>query len=196
MKDVVILHAVLPAALAAERAGWLLARLPYARRLELERRDAAMQAASLLATELVLEAVARLRGEPPDVSRLRFPQQRKPYLEDGSWFSVSHSGRRVAVAASDRCDVGIDVEDIGGPTAPAELDRWTAIEATLKATGCGLRQARDVRLACDLSTGEVSGQLVHLRRIRIAPDCVARLATRQPVHAVTVEEWRGAAAGG
>jgi phosphopantetheinyl transferase len=196
MSDVVVLHAVLTKALDAARAEWLMARLPYARRLELERRDAAAQAASLLATELVLEAVARLRGEPPDISRLRFPQQRKPYLEDGSWFSVSHSSKRVVVAASDRCDVGIDVEDTGGPAGPAELDRWTAIEATLKAAGCGLRQARDVRLACDLSTGEVSGQLVHLRRIVIAPDCIARLATRQPVHAVTVAEWGEAAAGG
>jgi hypothetical protein len=68
--------------------------------------------------------------------------------------------------------------------------------ATLKATGCGLRQARDVRLACDLSTGEVSGQLVHLRRITIAPDCIARLATRQPVHAVAVAEWGGTAEDG
>ena len=196
MSDVVVLHAVLPEALDAARAEWLMARLPYARRLELEQRDAAARTASLLATELVLAAVARLRGEPPDISRLRFPQQQKPYLEDGSYFSVSHSGKRVVVAASDRCDVGIDVEDLGGPTGPAELDRWTAIEATLKATGCGLRQARDVRLACDLSTGEVSGQLVHLRRIVIAPDCIARLATRQPVHAVAVAEWGGAAAGG
>jgi phosphopantetheinyl transferase len=196
MSDVVVLHAVLPEALDAARAEWLLARLPYARRLELEQRDAAARTASLLATELVLAAVARLRGEPPDISRLRFPQQRKPYLEDGPCFSVSHSGKRVVVAASDRCDVGIDVEDTGGPTGPAELDRWTAIEATLKATGCGLRQARDVRLACDLSTGEVSGQLVHLRRIVIAPDCIARLATRQPVHAVAVAEWGEAAAGG
>jgi len=196
MSDVVVLHAVLPGALDAARAEWLLARLQYARRLELEQRDAAARAASLLATELVIEAVARLRGEPPDISRLRFPQQQKPYLEDGSWFSVSHSGRRVVVAASDCCDVGIDVEDTGGPTGPAALERWTAIEATLKATGCGLRQARDVRLARDLSTGEVSGQLVHLRRIGIAPDCIARLATRQPVHAVTVAEWGGASTGG
>lgn len=190
MNDVVVLHAVLTAAPDAARAEWLLTRLPYARRLELEQRDAAVRAASLLATELVLDAVARVRGELPDISRLRFPQQQKPYLEDGSWFSVSHSARRVVVAVSDRCELGIDIEDIDGPNAPDRLERWTAIEATLKAAGCGLPQVRDVRLAADLSTGEVSGQLVHLRPIGIAPDCIARLATRQPVNAVAVEEWR------
>jgi phosphopantetheinyl transferase len=195
MNDVVVLHAVLTAAPDAARAEWLLTRLPYARRLELEQRDAAVRAASLLATELVLDAVARLRGEPPDISRLRFPQQQKPYLEDGSWFSVSHSARRVVVAASDRCEVGIDIEDVGGPRAPDGLDRWTAIEATLKAAGRGLPQLRDVRLASDLSTGEVSGQLVHLRPITIAPDCIASLATRQPVNAVAVEEWQRTARG-
>ena len=195
MNDVVVLHAVLTAAPDAARAEWLLTRLPYARRLELEQRDAAVRAASLLATELVLDAVARLRGEPPDISRLRFPQQQKPYLEDGSWFSVSHSARRVVVAASDRCEVGIDIEDVGGPRAPDGLDRWTAIEATLKAAGRGLPQLREVRLACDLSTGEVSGQLVHLRPITIAPDCIASLATRQPVNAVAVEEWQRTARG-
>jgi phosphopantetheinyl transferase len=195
MNDVVVLHAVLTAAPDAARAEWLLTRLPYARRLELEQRDAAVRAASLLATELVLDAVARLRGEPPDISRLRFPQQQKPYLEDGSWFSVSHSARRVVVAASDRCEVGIDIEDVGGPKAPDGLDRWTAIEATLKAAGRGLPQLRDVRLASDLSTGEVSGQLVHLRPITIAPDCIASLATRQPVNAVAVEEWQRTARG-
>jgi hypothetical protein len=35
----------------------------------------------------------------------------------------------------------------------------------------------------------VSGQLVHLRGIAIAPDSVARLATLQPVAAVRVAEW-------
>jgi hypothetical protein len=189
MSEVMVLHAARLTAVDAARAQWLLDRLPYARRLELERRDAAARAASLLALELVLEAVTRLRGACPDLSRLRFPAGHKPSFGDGPWFSVSHSRTRVAVAASDRCDVGIDVEDRNGLADPAALDRWTAIEATLKAAGCGLRYLREVRLAADLSTGEVSGQLVHLRGIAIAPDSVAHLATLQPVAAVRVAEW-------
>lgn len=189
MSDVLVLHAARMAALDAARAEWLLDRLPYARRLELERRDAAGRAASLLALELLLEAVARLRGGFPDLSQLRFPAGHKPSFRDGPWFSVSHSRARVAVAASDRCDVGIDVEDRNGRADPAALDRWTAIEATLKAVGCGLRHSREVRLAGDLATGEVSGQLVYLRGIALAPDSVARLATLQPVAELRVEEW-------
>jgi hypothetical protein len=189
MSEVMVLHAARLTAVDAARAQWLLDRLPYARRLELARRDAAARAASLLALELVLEAVTRLRGACPDMSRLSFPAGHKPSFSDGPWFSVSHSRTRVAVAASDRCDVGIDVEDRNGLADPAALDRWTAIEATLKAAGCGLRYLREVRLAADLSTGEVSGQLVHLRGIAIAPDSVAHLATLQPVAAVRVAEW-------
>jgi phosphopantetheinyl transferase len=189
MSDVIVLHAARTAVLAAARAQWFLDRLPYARRLELERRDGAERAASLLALELLLEAVTRLRGACPDLERLRFPQGHKPSLEHGPWFSVTHSRTRVAIAASDRCDVGIDVEDRDGRADPAALDRWTAIEATLKAAGCGLRHAREVRLAGDLSTGEVSGQIVHLRGVAIAPDSVAHLATVQPVATVWVEQW-------
>jgi phosphopantetheinyl transferase len=189
MSDVMVLHAARKATVDAVRADWLLDRLPYARRLDLERRDAAARAASLLALELVLEAVTRLRGAPPDMSRLRFPAGHKPSFSDGPWFSVSHSRTRVAIAVSDRCDLGIDVEDRNGVADPAALDRWTAIEATLKAAGCGLRHSREVRLAGDLATGEVSGQVVHLRGIALAPDCVARLATLLPVAAVRVEEW-------
>lgn len=198
MRDVMVLHAARKTAVDTVRAQWLLDRLPYARRLELERRDAAARAASLLALELVLEAATRLRGALPDMSRLRFPAGRKPSFSDGPWFSVSHSRTRVAIAASDRCDVGIDVEDRNGRADPAALDRWTAIEATLKAAGCGLRHSCEVRLAGDLATGAVAGQLVYLRSIAIAPDSVARLATLQPVAAVRVQEWGadGGVAGG
>lgn len=189
MSDVMVLHAARTAAVDAARAEWLLDRLPYARRLELERRDAAARAASLLALELLLEAATRLRGAGPDMSRLRFPAGHKPSFSGGPWFSVSHSRSRVAIAVSDRCDLGIDVEDRNGLADPAALDRWTAIEATLKAAGCGLRHSREVRLAGDLATGEVSGRVVHLRGIALAPDSVARLATLLPVAAVRVEEW-------
>jgi phosphopantetheinyl transferase len=189
MTDVMVLHAELPAILDAARQRSLLERLPYARRLELERRSDTDRAASLRGVELVLVAAARLRGTPARLDSLRYPEGRKPYLEQGPWFSVSHCSGRVAVAVSDRCDVGIDVEDLGGRADAAGLDRWTATEATLKAAGAGLARARDVRLAADLATGEVSGRLVHLRRLQIAPGCVACLGTLGVVTGVRVDEW-------
>src|SRR5512137_2583585 len=108
MPDVTILHAPLPFDLPATRAAWLLARLPYARRLELESRDPAARSASLLGLELLLEGVQRLRGRVPELARLSFPQGGKPRLDGGPWFSTSHTASRVAVALSEGCDLGID----------------------------------------------------------------------------------------
>jgi hypothetical protein len=189
MNAVMVLHAALPGDMAPVRAGLLLQRLPYAHRLELERRDAAARSASLLGLQLVLDGAARLRGTPHDVSRLRFPADGKPYCEGGPWFSVSHSRTRVAVALSDCCDLGIDVEDRGkGPADGDVRERWTAIEATLKAAGSGLRRARDVQLAADLATARIDDRTVYTRSVALAPDCVARIASWQPVQRVVVEE--------
>lgn len=189
MSDVMVLHAALPGQLAAGRERHLLARLPYARRLELERRDDAARTTSLLALELLADGIARLRGRSLDIGALRFPADGRPFLEGGPWFSVSHSRTRLAVALSDRCEVGIDVEDLGAGNADREaLERWTAIEATLKALGASLRQAHDVRFTADLATAELAGLVVHTRGIELESDCVARIATREPVGSVVVEE--------
>lgn len=184
-----VLHAGLPGQLAAGRERHLLARLPYARRLELERRDDAARTTSLLALELLADGITRLRGGSLDMGVLRFPADGKPFLEGGPWFSVSHCRTRLAIALSDRCEIGIDVEDLGPGHADREaLERWTAVEATLKALGAGLRQAHDVRFTTDFSTAELAGVLVHTRSIELASDCVARIATREPVVTVVVEE--------
>lgn len=188
MNDVMVLHAALRSGVDAARAASLLERLPYARRLELERRDEAARAASLLGLDLLLDGVARQRGAPLDTCLLRFPDGGRPYLEGGPWFSVSHSRTRVAVALSDRCELGLDLEDLG--PAPADrdtLERWTAVEATLKAAGSGLRHAREVRLSADLATAVIVGRTVYTRSVALAPDCVSRIATWVPVERVLVE---------
>jgi hypothetical protein len=187
MTDVIVFHAARPGHFDAARAAALLERLPYARRLELERRDCAARTASLRGLELLRDGVARLRGAPLDMSQLRFPVDRKPYLEGGPWFSISHSTSRVAVALSDRCDLGIDVEDLGAARGGrAALERWTATEAALKAIGYGVRAALDVRLAADLATAQLADQVVYTRSVALSPDCLARIATRQPVWQVVV----------
>jgi phosphopantetheinyl transferase len=193
MTDVLVLHAALPGAGDAGLAATLLAQLPYGRRLELERRDAAVRLASLAGTALVLAGAERLRGRPAGVAQLHFPQDGKPSLADGPWFSVSHSGRRVAVALSERGEVGLDLEDMlpdAGARGPGRgsLERWTATEAALKAVGAGVRAARDLRLSEDRSVATLAAAVIHLRSLALAGNCVASLATLVPVSEVTVVE--------
>lgn len=189
MSDVIVLHAA--------RAGQgdqgveqtLLERLPYAYRLDLERRDSAARSASLQGLGLLAEGILLIRGVALDPSRLRFPEGGKPSLEGGPHFSISHSSCRVAVALSERCELGLDIEDVGTHgRSRTELERWTAVEASLKALGEGLRRTADVRLSPDLSTALLAGALVHLRSVALAADCIAALATREPVGRVEVRE--------
>jgi len=195
MTDVLILHATLPAATDSGPAPALLAQLPYARRLELERRDPAARLASLAATALVLTGAGRLRGRPVDLSQLRFPQGGKPSLADGPSFSVSHSGRRVAAALCEDGEVGLDLEEMpAGKDArdpvSLSLGQWTATEAALKSVGAGLRSAREVRLSEDCSLAMLGGAVIHLRPLELAAGCVACLATSVVVVQVIIEEVR------
>ena len=192
MGDVIVLHATCAGQGLAAPERLLLERLPYAHRLELERRPAAARTASLRGLCLLAEGFRRLRQAAFDPSRLHFPQGGKPLLKGGPQFSVSHSARRVAVAVSECHELGLDLEDVGTHARTcAELERWTAVEASLKVLGNGLRRAPQVRLAPDLATAECAGILVHLRRVDLAPGCVATLATREPVGAVLVEAAEG-----
>lgn len=194
MTDVLVLHAVLPREDDAGLAATLLAQLPYGRRLELERRDAAARLASLAGIALVLAGAGRLRGRRVEPAQLRFPLGGKPMLTGGPWFSVSHSGNRVAAALSDRGDVGLDLEDapVGNaaadPETTASLGRWTATEAVLKAVGAGIRSAGDVRLSADRSVAQLDGEVLYLRPLALAEDCVACLATRVAVSGVSIEQ--------
>lgn len=192
MSEVIVLHADLAGQGDPGREQAMLGRLPYAYRLEIGRRDAAARAASLRALCLLAEGVARLRGAPLDPSQLRFPYGGKPSLDSGPQFSISHSPRRVVVALSEQHELGVDVEEIGAHgRGRAALERWTAVEAALKALGAGLRQSPQVRLSEDAATAEFAGVAVHLRPVPISVDCVAALATRGRVERVRVEEVRG-----
>jgi phosphopantetheinyl transferase len=191
MPDVTVLHARLPATLHASRVALLLAQLPYARRLELESRDPTARDASLLGLELLLEGVLRLRGGALDLARLSFPQDGKPMLDGGPWFSISHAASRIVVALSDRCDLGFDLEECSAALPDrVALQRWTATEATLKAVGLGVRYAREVRIDEQFATAQLRDRGLHLREVDLGPGCVAYLATLEPVRAVEVSEWR------
>lgn len=190
MCDVMVLHAALTGQADADRDADLLERLPYSYRLELGRRESGARLASLKALRLLAEGVLRLRGSALDVSRLRFPGGGKPSLDGGPWFSISHSATRVAVAVSDQCELGLDLEDLTARGADQDaLARWTAIEAALKTVGAGLQHSRDVGLSPDLATAQIDGARVCLQPLLLASGCVATLATREPVGRLVVEEW-------
>lgn len=192
MDDAIVLHARRGGEWPAWREATLLERLPYAYRLALEGRDGFARAASLQGLELLAEGYRRLRGGALELARVRWPDSGKPYIGGGPWFSVSHSGARVAVALSDRCEVGFDVEDLGPLRADrARLERWTATEAALKAIGAGIRQASGVELACDLATACIGGTRLHLQPVDLGAGCVACVAAREPLRTLRVEESAG-----
>jgi phosphopantetheinyl transferase len=167
----------------------LMERLPYAKRLDLERREPGARTARLAGIWLALEGAARLRGRTVDVASLRFPADGKPYLEGGPHFSISHGLHHVAAAVCESVEIGLDLEDVGAESgdsmeARQKLLRWTATEAVLKAAGRGLRDARSVELDDTLATGTLAGVLYRLTPVEMSTHVVAHLAT-QP-HSVVV----------
>ena len=168
----------------------LLARLAYAKRLELERRDPVARDAALAGIALALEAAQRLRGVALPVTGLCFPQDGKPAFVDGPYFSISHTDGRVACAASDELDCGFDFEFIpagADDAARARLQRWTATEAVLKAAGRGLREAGEVRLDAGLRCGHLAAVRYTLLGIDLGSSYAAHLATPQPASDVRIE---------
>lgn len=194
---VIVLHAAFPGHFAGFEPDVLLPRLPYAKRLELERREPHAREAALAGITLALEAFRRLRLAPPPVSDLRFPQHGKPAFAGGPFFSISHTDGRVACAATEDFECGFDFEfvPVGADEAMrARLSRWTAAEAVLKAAGLGLRDAGEVELSADLSTGRVHGRHCHLSAIDLGPSHAAHLATLGPPGEIRIEEVREAPA--
>jgi phosphopantetheinyl transferase len=189
MNDVLVLHAALGGNASVPTVTGLLAALPYAYRLALERRDEDARFASLVGIALLLEAVRRTRGGAPDLRRLCAPTGGKPSLDGGPSFSIAHSTARVAVAVGERCELGLDVEELGaGGRTQRELERWTATEAALKLVGAGLRELQAVRLDDDLRGARFDATRLHLRPVDLAEECVAWLASPDAIPVVTVEK--------
>jgi phosphopantetheinyl transferase len=192
MGHVILLQAEIARAADPRKEQALLERLPYSRRLELERRDAVSRRASLLGVDLVLRGASRLLGRDVGAGELRFPQGGKPCCPDGPFFSISHTPRRVASALSADCELGIDLEDVPADATPgsealARLERWTATEAALKAAGLGLRDARCVGLDADCALATCQGATYFLQPLDLGVDVVACLATAAPVESVFVD---------
>jgi hypothetical protein len=169
----------------------VLQRLPYARRLELESRDPEARQLSLRGTVLLLEAAAHLGFSTVTPGDLRFPEGGKPRLAGGPYFSISHTPRRVACAASRETDIGLDHEDYAGEEAPPRLTHWTAVEATLKAAGAGLVRAAAVEIEAALGYSRLDGTRYHLVPLDLGPGVVACLASGPRPAAVEVRPLEG-----
>jgi hypothetical protein len=171
----------------------LLECLPYAKRLDVERREPAARQASLAGIALALVLIERLAQRRVRAGELQFDSSGKPWVPGGPFFSISHTAGRVACAASLDLDCGLDVE---AQDARSVLDlrsidrlrRWTATEAALKSAGLGLRDAKSVQLSADGSTALVQGVRHHLVELSLAPGIFGHLAAPGPIDDVKVEE--------
>jgi phosphopantetheinyl transferase len=187
MSRVIVLHAPAPGHASPEWERGLLLRLPYARRLALESRDREARRASLGGTALLFEAAGRLGFDDVGSGELRFPEGAKPSVAGGPYFSISHTARRVACAASRDCDIGLDHEEFAGAQAPARLRHWTAVEATLKAAGAGLRRSRAVEIDPELRFSRLDDTEYQLVPLDLGPGVVACLALSSHPHAIEIE---------
>jgi len=191
MGRVFVLHTRIAEGPVPQRLVELLERLPYAKRLELEWRDARGRYSSLAGIALVLAGAAAMCGRSAAATALRFPAGERPRLAGGPFFSVSHGTRTVAVALSEATEIGFDLEDVpdeqhDSPTVLADLGRWTAIEAVVKAAGLGLRHASEVQLDPLLESATLSGDVYRLTPVTISAQVVAHLATVVAVDSVVV----------
>jgi hypothetical protein len=106
----------------------------------------------------------------------------KPRFDGGPGFSLSHCESHVACVVAEAGDVGFDLEAVPEDSRRAELARWTAIEAVLKATGAGLRRAGEVELAVDGSSGRLEGERFLLQGVASLPaGLVAHVASHGPL---------------
>lgn len=193
METVLVLHAALPEGPTPSALRRLLEALPYARRLELERRDERDRCASLAGLHLALTGAQRLLDRPVAPGELRFIAGAKPRLAAGPHFSLSHGLTRVGVALGVSADIGFDLEELrageGTPRAEvARLARWTATEAVLKAAGRGLRDARAVRLDDDLASGRFDGRDYGIWPVHLRETALAHLAAAEPIGPIEIEE--------
>jgi phosphopantetheinyl transferase len=179
VQTVTLLHAPLPADGAWHWQQPLLQGLPYAKRLELERREHADRRAALAGLALLILGSARTRPEGIAVRQLVFAPGRKPRCAGGPYFSISHTRGRVACAISETVDPGLDIESVLDAVSAEARDqarRWTATEAALKAAGLGLRDAAQVRLDAGLRYAEIASTRYLLQATQLGNGCVGHVA--------------------
>jgi len=180
VKTVTLLHAPLSADGAWHWQQALLHALPYAKRLELERRGRAELRAALAGLALLILGAARSRAAGLAVRQLEFAPGAKPRSNGGPYFSISHTRGRVVCAISETVDPGLDVESVADAESAdnvVKIRQWTATEAALKAAGLGLRSATEVRLDVARGCAEIGSTRYVLREAQLADGCICHVAT-------------------
>lgn len=191
MQTVTLLHAPLRAGSAWPWQQALLRALPYAKRLELERRDEAALHAALGGLALWILGSQRLRHAAAPVQQLVFEPGRKPRSPGGPFFSISHAEGRVACAVSVDVDPGVDIEflpDSASAGQREKLRRWTATEAVLKTAGLGLRGVGQVVLGSDLSSAVIGARRYVLVEAPVAEDYVCHVAAADATPTLHISE--------
>jgi hypothetical protein len=168
----------------------LLAALPYAKRLELEARTPDARYASIAGIALAVAGCEALTGRTVEPAAIGFPLEGRPHFARGPDFSIAHTDGWVGCAVAAHGTVGLDVEAVTRSRPVESLERWTAVEAVLKASGAGLRHARAVDLDPVQRRGRFAGRSFFLQALALGTGLVAHLATETADCAVDLCEVR------
>ena len=182
MQTVTLLHAPLSADDAWHWQEALLHALPYAKRLEFERREPAELRAALAGLALLVLGASRIRASGLALRQLVFAPGAKPRSDGGPHFSISHTRGRVVCAISETVDPGVDVESVAAAGSAAKVDtirQWTATEAALKAAGLGLRATTQVRLDVARGYAEIGATRYFVREAQLDAACICHVATAE-----------------
>ncbi|HEX6431057.1 MAG TPA: 4'-phosphopantetheinyl transferase superfamily protein [Niastella sp.] len=117
-----------------------------------------------------------------DLNGLQYTLNHKPFLLDGPYFNISHSGNRVVCLISQEKNVGIDIEYINKEFQPDDFktqftlsewsairssqdptkkfyEFWTAKESIVKADGRGLTIPLDLIEINERQTAQLDGKV-------------------------------------
>jgi hypothetical protein len=190
MNRIMVLHGSCRRDPRSDREPLPLAAIPYAKRLELQVRSREAQYASMAGLALAVAGLGAMSGHIVTIGELEFPLDGKPRVAHGPDFSIAHTDGWVGCAVASRDAIGFDVEALSARASGASLERWTAVEAVLKAAGAGLRRAHEVDIDLAARRGHFAGADYFLHPLALAPDLVAHVATGAPESSIVVREIR------
>jgi phosphopantetheinyl transferase len=188
MNRIMVLHGPCRRDPRSDRDPLPLVAIPYAKRLELESRTHDARYASLAGLALALRGLEAMTRRTVALAELRFPLDGKPCIAAGPDFSIAHTDGWVACAVALRGVVGLDLEVWREHEPTVSLERWTAVEAVLKAAGAGLRRAQDVEIDLEARHGRFAGTDYCLHPLVLGTELVAHAATNSSDAIIDVHE--------